>query len=251
MYYPDVNIAQSIAGCCFRLLEELEANLSCFRPDSEVCRINSLKAGESMLLSSTTYRCLRKALEASEKTAGLFDATLGSQMQDNRIEPLCGRFSLSPDRPHIVCNEAGRKIDFGGIGKGFALEEMASTLKDQEVESALLSSGTSTHLAIGSRPWSFSLCGDRKPIEISLQEQAVSSSGIGIQGAHVIHPDLGISPAYHFKRVRVVADSATLADAFSTACLLMDPTEIESFQTAIGNIRIYVEPVGDSFIRQI
>jgi thiamine biosynthesis lipoprotein len=257
IHHPDKETARRHAGNCFRLLEELEAELSRYRPDSEISRINLLETGQSMFLADATYRCLRRALHATEATAGLFDVTLGArtwrEKESSEFAPLKGILKLSPDRPQIICEEAGRQIDLGGIGKGFALEEMAKELRNLGVESALLSCGASTHLAAGARPWSFSLRGDAGSIKIQLTGGALSSSGTGEQGAHVVHPDTGAPPGYAFKRVWVIARSASLADAFSTACLLMDGEEIVSFAQAMKpkKISVYAEDAGDGIVRRI
>ena len=52
-----------------------------------------------------------------------------------------GPFVIAPDRPFISCEEAGREIDFGGIGKGFALDKMKSLMIDWGIKAALLSAG--------------------------------------------------------------------------------------------------------------
>jgi len=251
--HPDPQAAATLASNCFQQLEALEADLSRFRPDSDISRINKLNTGDSMLLNEATYECLKIALDASATTAGLFDVTLGSHTQSTElpqtVSPLSGSFHLSPNRPEIICEEAGRQIDLGGIGKGFALDKMATSLADFKVQSALLSSGASTHLAFGSYLWPFHLRGDQESLRIDLSNQALSSSGIGEQGAHVIHPDTGTSPVYHFKRIWVTAPSAAFADACSTACLLMDLSEIRSFALAHQSaIKIYAEPVNDQAI---
>ena len=256
IYHSEPAAAQQLAGHCFRQLEELEAELSRFRHDSEVSRINQLKTGESMLLADATHRCLRKSLEATVATAGLFDVTLGERTRHKAGSPGAtapprGVLTLSPDRPQISCEKAGRQIDLGGIGKGFALDEMVASLRELGVESALLSCGASTHLALGPRAWSFDLRGDEEPLKIQITGQALSSSGIGQQGAHVVHPDTGASPDYCFVRVWVVADSAAVADAFSTACLLMDEEEIESFAAAQKEVLIHVEDAEEGAVRRI
>ena len=256
IHHHEGDEARRLAGNCFRQLEEIEAQLSRYRHDSDVSRISALKAGESMLLTEVTYRCLQRSIEAATMTAGLFDATLGSQTWGAGLrgeEPVKGVLKLSPDRPEITCEAAGREIDFGGIGKGFALDEMASTLLDLGGESALLSCGSSTHLAIGNYTWSMALRGDKEEFKIELNSQALSASGIGEQGAHVVHPDTGQPPAYRFQRVWVVAPSAALCDALSTACLIMDEEELLDFAAANEDqgIMINTESALDHAIRKV
>lgn len=257
IHHPDVSFARKVAGNCFVQLETLEAQLSRYRHDSDVTRINQLQAGQSLLVSDITWRCLQRSLEATALTQGLFDVTLGAQTRHPSEEPTCplstGRLALSPDRPEIICEEDGREIDFGGIGKGFALDEMATTLLDLGVESALLSCGASTHLAIGSHPWQMELTGDHQQRDIALLGQSLSASGTGAQGEHVIHPDTGLPPPYAYRRAWIVADTAALADALSTACLIMDDEMLPHFATSIQDrsIAIHVESIDSDEIRQI
>ena len=236
MVHEDPEIAEDAAGACFLLLEELEAELSCFRLTSDVSRINALQTHESVLISETTHACLLQAMEAQAETAGLFDATLGL-----REGPARGQLEIASERPLVVCHDAGRKIDLGGIGKGFALERLAEVLGGYHISSALLSAGASTMLAMGSQAWPISL-GDADPVTIQLQNMTLSASGTEIQGAHVVHPDIMGEPEYPFSRVWVLHPSAAMADAFSTACLLMDETDLRAFhESQDGTVRIFAE----------
>lgn len=242
LHHPDRATAERLAGACFVQLEILEAKLSRFRPDSEISRINRMASGERLLLSESTYRCLQLAMAAHAATAGLFDVTLGQWTgKADHAEPVKGQLQLVPDQPCIYCTQAGRQLDLGGIGKGFALDEMAKTLGELGLESGLLSAGTSTHLAIGPETWSITLQGDSETLPRKLCRQAMSTSGIDMQGSHVIHPDMYRAPDYHFKRIWLLAETATLADAFSTACLLMNPDELSRFSQVRPDLGIYAE----------
>lgn len=243
---PDRKQAEVWAGSAMRLLEDLEAELSRYRPDSEVSRVNRLEPGQSTFLAESTDRCLRVALKACELTAGLFDPTLGAHTakgESRRLDSPEGKIILDPERPRITCVESGRQVDLGGIGKGFALDEMAALLLDLGAESFLLSAGASTHLRVGEREWSFFLRGSGDRRELSLRDgEALSSSGTGELGAHIVHPDIGKAPDYTFQRVWVVSSSAALADAFSTACLLMDAEEIHAFAGLDEVLALYALP---------
>jgi len=238
----DVAEAERLTGQCFLLLETLEALLSRFRPDSDISRINRLKTGESLWIDERTTRCLRLAIEANRLTDGLFDATLTPfAMKSDRL----GQLRLAEDGPRVFCEEAGRQIDLGGIGKGFALDEMATVLKDLDVPYALLSSGASTHLAFGNRSWKICLNPDVEKNEYVLEEEALSSSGRAQQGYHILHPDTGMAPSYHFSRVWLTAGCAAFADAFSTAVLLMDVDEINAFDASQeGRVKIFTQKSG-------
>jgi thiamine biosynthesis lipoprotein len=256
---PDAAHAADAASACFNQLDMLESHLSRFRHDSDVSRINQLCAGDTLLISEDTYACLMQAFEACAMTGGLFDVTLGSATWPEDCAPdtvtgdIIGQLELAPDQPLVTCHEAGRQVDLGGIGKGFALDQLAGTLAAYRIDSALLCAGASTMLAIGDQAWPVALTGDSNTKQIGLQGCALSASGTGIQGAHVVHPDFpGEEPPYIFKRTWLTAPSAALADACSTACLLMADDEIDAFaETHRRDMTIHVEEIDDTEIRTV
>ncbi|MDP4878672.1 MAG: FAD:protein FMN transferase, partial [Opitutales bacterium] len=173
--------------------------------------------------------------------------TLGTQIEhrknahDGVAPALCGQLMVDPDRPAIHCAEPGREIDLGGIGKGFALDKMRSVIEEMGIESALLSAGASTQLAFGEEAWEIELRGDNDTLKLSLQNQALSASGTSIQGSHIISPR-DSHTNYQFPRLWLTHSSATMADAFSTAVLLMN--EGESAQITGSIDAIYFEKDG-------
>ncbi len=221
------------AGACLELVDQLEGRLSRYRPDSDISRLNALRSGESLLVHQQTYDCLQLAMDAYAATAGLFDVSLGRQMISMKegtsdASPLHGSFSIAPDHPRITCVEAGRELDLGGIGKGFALDHMAQLLLEHGVREALVSAGASTHRAAGNGSWQISMHG-RSSHDWQLQKGAVSASGTAIQGQHFVHPDLQEQFHPQFLRIWVAHPMAALADAYSTACMLMTAEEVRGF----------------------
>ncbi|MEX0329972.1 MAG: FAD:protein FMN transferase [Puniceicoccaceae bacterium] len=220
--------AAGVARECFEHLDYLENKLSRYREGSDVWQINHLATGESLFLSEACYECLRLAMEANEATGGLFDVTIGGRIEfaksasGGQAPELKGRLMLNPDKPCLHCMAAGREIDLGGIGKGFALDQMKDLLLDWGIESALLAAGASTHLAMGPRTWPLSLSGDSQTVSFPLTNAALSASGLAVQGSHILAPD-GSRPDYTFKRVWISLASAALTDAWSTAAMLMNP----------------------------
>lgn len=210
-----------LAGECFRLLDELEALLSRFRPDSDVARIRQLQAGEPLWVAETTADCLRVALQAHVETDGLFDAAIPEPGEPR------GELQIHPEKPFVQCTRPPCRIDLGGIAKGFALDQMAARLKSLGCRSALLSAGASTHLAYGPDSWPLRVAATGK--QYRLRNAALSHSGVAQQGSHVRHPDTGLAPAYAREQVTLQADSAARADAYSTAALLMDAGELDRF----------------------
>jgi len=231
-------VARGMARECIEHLDYLENRLSRFIDGSDVSRINRLQAGETLYLSEPCHACLRLALDAHARTGGLFDVTLGSRIAHRKtgipgpFPPLAGNLTLHPDVPAITCEEPGREIDLGGIGKGFALDQLQALLLDWGAEGALLASGASTLLAFGPASWPVDLTGDHDVKRIRLANQALGASGTGIQGNHIVDPrETGEPFQLSWTRVWVTAATAAQADAWSTAVMLMNPEELAAFLT--------------------
>ena len=251
IHHPDVDVAHQSARACFDLLEALERDLSRYEPDSDISRINAIEQGAELLVNPHTHACLKLAMEANRMTGGLFDVTLGKQVMHRKeqragVPPdLHGQIEVVPDRPVVRCRREGREIDLGGIGKGYTLDQLSQVLAEFEVQSALLSSGASTHRVLGRDAWPIEMIHDRGRSEFSLREGAFSVSGIHVQGNHLVHPDASDGKQLAFKQVWLAHPEAAFADAFSTACLLMDEKELRAFAGAREEISfLQAESVG-------
>lgn len=232
----DESTARGMARECFDRIDLLESHLSRFIEGSDVWRINHMRAGETLYLNEACHQCLLLALEAHTQSSGLFDITLGAVIEHMKSHPqktppaLAGMLSIHPDAPAITCIEAGREIDLGGIGKGFALDQLRTLLEEWGAHDALLSAGASTILAIGPQPWPIDLSGTHDSLRIEICNQAISASGTTIQGNHIIHPHgANASPRESCTRVWVAARDATTAEVWSTSLMLIEPDEIAAF----------------------
>ncbi len=244
--------AASMARECFEQVDLLESRLSRFIDGSDISRINHMQAGETLYISESCHDCLLIALRAHQQTCGLFDITLGQRIEhrkslsDAPLPVLAGKIIIHPDVPAVTCEEPGRMIDLGGIGKGFALDYLHQILRDWDAEGGLLAAGASSLLAFGPQPWPIELAGKQSTTRIVLKNEALSASGTAIQGSHILHPGgdeaMPISPCDH---VWVTAPSAALAEVWSTALMLLDLGEMEEFITGNEALhRIYADHEG-------
>ena len=98
----------------------------------------------------SAYRCLLLALDAHQRTGGLFDITLGSRIAQRKAgaagpeTPLAGQLIIHPDVPAITCDIPGRELDLGGIAKGFALDQLQILLDEWDAPDYLLTAGGSS-----------------------------------------------------------------------------------------------------------
>ena len=131
--------------------------------------------------------------------------------------------------------KTGIELNFGAIGKGYALDRMGGVLRAHGSTRALLSAGRSSVLALGvrGRGWPVDLrprIASRRVGRLWLRNAAVGTSGAGEQYVeidgrrygHVVDPRSG-QPAQGVLGASVIAKDAATADALSTAFLIGGP----------------------------
>src|SRR5687767_8987027 len=117
-------------------IERVEASLSAFRPASPVCRLNTdLSRGEPARVDDPVlFEALDLACRMHTETCGLFDVTLG-RVTRSRIDatqrPTRTGFDgvqLDCERREVRCTSPDIAFDFGGLGKGIALDHVRTAL---------------------------------------------------------------------------------------------------------------------------
>jgi thiamine biosynthesis lipoprotein len=216
--------AAQAARTMFDLADQLEAQLSRFRENSDISQVARLAPGESLRLSEATFACLAIGREMELVTRGAFSMTAAAL----RTQALPPRWSLADDLS-ITCEEGKLEFDLGAIGKGFALDRMAEELADWDCPSFLLVAGGSSVLA-GAAPtgmpgWSSGLGDDNAERRFWLEHCSLSGSGVAVKGEHIIDPRTG-QPARQRSRAWALSPSAAVSDALSTACMVLSEMEI-------------------------
>lgn len=245
------------------VIEGLEAQLSVFRPTSEVSRLNALAAEGPRPVESRLFELLQTALELSETTAGAYDITSsplwkawGFARHEGKI-PTADQLAearqcvghqwlhLDPEQRTLYFRQDGVEINLGSIGKGYALDRAGEWLAAAGIDDFLFHGGQSSILARGSeivdgrvadpahpRGWPV---GIRHPLhrnvrlaEVRLRNRALGTSGTenqffryqGRRYGHILDPRNGW-PAEQLLSATVLAPTAALADALSTAFFVM------------------------------
>jgi thiamine biosynthesis lipoprotein len=230
----DREYLQEAAQAVFFEIDRLEDILSRFDPRSDISQINRLKPGEVLRVGVETFECLELALRLKAETEGCFDIDFRSSHPRETVKP-----EVAADGFEVSVT-GGMFLDLGGIGKGFAVDSAAELLREWGIERGLLHSGTSTALALGSPTgnssggpgWPVGVGGawgcSEAPKRVFLKNMALSGSGTEIKGDHVIDPASG-SPAQGHLAAWVCHPSAAVADALSTAFMVMDSSQVEAF----------------------
>lgn len=220
----DTAYAAKACAEAFRQLDRLESELSRFVESSDIARCNRLARDASTTLGEDAFECLMLAAGVAVATEGAFDPAFRSQGKPGQ-DPA---FTLDPSRHAITSHCERLTLDLGAVGKGFALDQMAATLREWEISSAGLNSGGSTLLGMGSNGWIAGMGEGGSRREVTLRDRALSGSGVAVKGQHILDPRTGV-PAARTDRVWALAETAGLADALSTAFFVMENPSIEAF----------------------
>ncbi len=213
-------------------IDRIEKMLSRFDPSSEVFRINRRARFFSMLVSHELFAILETCHSAYQRTQGYFDITASRGVSDAKIN--FENVVMDALRRRVSFNHPDVQLDFGAIGKGYALDVVADLLRDYGVKNSLLSAATSSVLTFGEPavvgirdPWN-----KDKGIEtVSLYNQGLSSSATfhpGQKISDIINPherDLPIEDA----GCSVIGITAAEAEIFSTALLSMGKEKAKKF----------------------
>lgn len=235
-------------------IEECDRRLSRFRRDSVISHLNRGAAAAWVPVDVDTFDLLNRCAELHSATDGAFDPTA-------RRDCVAGvgweNVRLDPARRAVRFAHRSTALDLGGIGKGHGLDRAATALRQAGVETAFLHGGTSTAVALGVPPratgWSVSLGSEaRAPVAIlrdcALSVSAQSGPMAVSRPGHVIDPRSGI-PASGPGGAAVIAETATDADAWSTALLISGdrPEGIETLTAhRSGEEMVWHQPVPPS-----
>ena len=254
---PQVGVSlRQVADSAFVLLDQIEERLSFYREGSDVTRINRAPVGERLRVDELTHHCLLTAIEVAAATHNAFDPFTGgpSLSAKNQSIPAhlrdLGRpdlddrqpvLAIDPDQPIVTKLTGTRWLDLGAVGKGIALDAMAAHVKEWDVPAAVLVGGGSSVLVYG-RPvtadaqrWTLRLpqVSGSPSLQITAPF-ALGASGLGFQPGHII------APAGFKQREQslVLAPDAALADALSTAVLVLPDDDVEALFAPLSDCAV-------------
>lgn len=251
LYSSDSLMAHKSASASFSRLDDLNAVFSDYDLESEV---NGLHAKYEPLvwteISEDLYRVVKYAFEVSEKSNGAFDVSIGPlsklwrkairhQKLPSAEEIIRAKekvnyhsINISNVSTHIQYDNPNIRMDFGGIAKGYALDQMAEVLYRNGIVAFLIDGGGD--ILTGASPpqkggWEIELPSGEL---IVISNKAIATSGDtykylvnrGKKYSHLIDPRTGYgienSPV-----VTVLADTAMKADSWASAISVMKDKE--------------------------
>jgi FAD:protein FMN transferase len=231
-------------------VDRIEAQLTVFRDTSLVSHINRRAAQEPVVVDRAVFELLAQCKEIHSETSGAFDITSGpltrcwgffkrqgrfpdaTEIQTARDMVGSDKLLLDKDSRSVRFASEGMEINLGSIGKGYALDCVATSLRDT-LDIALVSAASSSFRAVGSggpdgKGWVVGLRNPRSKRArlgvLELHDCALSTSGSeeqffdhqGKRFGHILDPRTGW-PSTGISSVSVVCESAAMSDALSTA----------------------------------
>ena len=257
--YLDKEYACQAAAAAFLEVDRLEHELSRFIDYSDISQINAMRPGEWRKVGSAALDCLLLSQQIHADTGGAFDVTVGGILHAVKEAGLgqaaVGMNLLEISREHRAVGLRGGRvsIDLGAIGKGYAVDAAAAVLQEWSIDHAIVHSGQSTALAVGTDParaaWPLAIRDpenhDATLFRVGLPAgHAIAGSGVKLHGHHIIDPRSG-QPVTGRLGTWAVAPTAALADAISTAFMVMTPAEIDSYCNNHGDIGGMILQSGD------
>ncbi len=272
LYAEDKKRAKCVADEAMADVWRIEARYSRYREDSVLSAINRAAAeGGVIAIDSETAALLNYADTCFQQSHGLFDITSGvlrkawdfksqkipTKAVIKQLLTVVGwdKVQLSTEQIRFSC--PGMQLDFGGIGKEYAVDRAATICREQGLTNGLVDLGGDIKI-IGphadGRPWIVGIRHPREPgallANVNVYAGAVASSGdyercIVVNGrryGHVLNPKTGW-PVNGLIGVTVLAEHCVLAGSACTIGMLLE-SKGSQWLEELGLQHIWMDPKG-------
>ena len=261
---------QEILDKVFAKVKELESILSINEAGTLVDKINESAGISPVKVDDDTYTIIKKGIEYSELSNGLFDITVGpivklwsiglpeakvpTQAEIEEKLPLIGYndIELNDEDKTVYLKRKGMIIDLGGIAKGYTADVISNILTEEGVKSAIIDLGGNIFAhgkKVNGDDWRigiqdpYSDRGDKVGV-ITVSNKSVVTSGIyeryiekdGIKYHHILSPLTGYPYENEIAGITIVSDKSVDGDALSTSVFAMGVEEGMNFVNSIDGI---------------
>ncbi|MFD2932429.1 FAD:protein FMN transferase [Spirosoma flavum] len=247
-YAPDSLTAQRADAAVSARMDTLNHIMSDYMDGSEINKLSETAgSGKWIPVSADLFNVLQKAQTIARLSNGRFDPTVGAltmlwrravrrkgfptETERRRARRTVGYKLMDLDNVtrSVRLRRAGIRLDVGGIGQGFAVDEALQVLHQFGIQSALIDIGGD--ILAGNAPpnsngWRVGIgsgkAGDADTTTILLKNAAITTSGDtyrflehkGHRYSHIMNPRSGLG-LRHFVRATVLASDGYHADALT------------------------------------
>lgn len=258
---PDSN---ELLDRCFALVDSLDREYSYYREGSVLQGIN-LSESDTVAISSDMHDMLQIGRDLYLQSDSLYDLSVGTltdiwDFESARV-PLAEEIAqaltfVGYDKIQIrqdsLVRPAGFKLNLGSLAKGYIIDRLCYYLEEQDVLSAIINAGGDIRLFGQKKPLRIGIQHPREEKNevlkvIRIKEAAIATSGDyersffldGVRYHHLLNPLTGY-PARNNVSVTVIASTAVIADAYSTALFLMPSGEAIALADSIPGLEAII-----------
>ncbi len=252
LYAENAQLAKEASDAAFKRIDELNAIFSDYLEDSEASKL-SIQSGSGLKqkVSPEMQEVLNLAREISKRSKGAFDVTVGplsklwrrairrkefpgvKNINDARSKVNYRWIKLYGKSQEVLLKKKGMQLDFGGIAKGYAIDEAYQILISFGIDRALIEGGGDVY--VGAPPpakkgWSLAFLADSSDDnEITeYANKALASSGDtyqyleweGVRYSHIVDPRTGFGVTGN-DVINVIAPKCVMADVIASTVSVM------------------------------
>lgn len=253
---------EAVQNAIAAVLENINAKMSVYRPDSEISRFNEHRDPAPFPLSQETMEVFQLARRISVETDGAFDITIsplvdlwgfgpgrnreGRVPEDEEIAAVRDRIGYDKIELDPAAGTA-RKLhpelscDVGAIAPGYASDKIAEALERLGHTNYMIEIGGEVRARgrnAEGRTWRIGIekpdpAGRAVHLVVPLRDAALSTSGDyrnffekdGKRYCHEIDPRTGRPITHHLASVSVIGPDCASADAYATALMILGVDE--------------------------
>jgi FAD:protein FMN transferase len=240
-------------------LDQVEALMSTYRPDSEVSRFNAWREEAPFPISEDVYKVLVHAQAISDESKGAFDITVGPAVRrwgfgpDPRIGPPnpqeihtlrsqigYTRLKLSPKRL-LVKKHQSLEIDLSAIAKGYAVDQVSLQLEKKGYLHHMVEVGGEMRLRgkkAAKSPWRIGIENPNPETNQVLKPLVLTDISVATSGSyrnsyvvgdrsysHTIDPRTAMPITHRLISATVFHPNCAAADAYATALMVMGESQ--------------------------
>ena len=253
--------ADQILADCFSLLRSYEHRFSANDSSSELMEVNQKAGIEPVKVHPDLFSLIALGTSHSQAQGSHLNIAIGPLVQIWRIgfsdarKPNQGEIeqALTVIDPHQICldpnqqtvflKRKGMKIDLGALAKGFSADLLASYLRRQGIEQALIDLGgnilTLGHNPVSHRPWRIGIQNPQLPrgehlLVLSVTDKSVVTSGtyvrhLEVDGQtfhHIFDPQTGYPVETELASLTIISDRSVDGEIWTTRLFGEEPTNI-------------------------
>ncbi|WP_234735959.1 FAD:protein FMN transferase [Tellurirhabdus bombi] len=244
LYAPNDSLATTAKNAVYARMDSLNGVMSDYLDGSEINRLSATAGTNQWVpVSPSLFAVLQKAVSIAKASDGLFDPTVGPLAQLWRRAVRRKVFPSKADirkahrlvdyrlieldslKQAVKLKRAGMRLDVGGIGQGYAIDEGMAVLRTHGIRSALLDIGGDILVSDpppGERGWRIQTGIGADTLKLYLKNIAITTSGAdhryleheGKRYSHLLDPRTGIGLRQH-AWTTVIAPDGVRADALT------------------------------------